>query len=377
MLCNRFFARLQLSPPGELCALMRRDPEPLARQPGSNIASLYVVLGDELLLVMEAVDRIRTYARDQGYIERKILTVDQRFEWTSLSHWGRQSSLFSERRMLDLRIPSGKPGREGGMAIEKFCQDLPRDTVTIVTLPEIDRQARASKWFKALEYAGRITEIKPVRRDHLPSWIKQRLEQQKQTVDRDTLQFFTDKVEGNLLAAHQEISKLGLLYPSGRLTFEQVKNAILDVTRFDVLQLPEAMLTADMVRYRRILEGLQGEGMAPPLILAVLAEQIRLLLKIYLVKNANRGMTLEQVMTMLRVWPSRQKLIAGIFHRTRYPLLVQALLQAAVIDRIIKGVVKGDVWEELLNLGICFVADGRFKAAGRKDFQSVINSSLK
>lgn len=136
------------------------------------------------------------------------------------------------------------------------------------------------------------------------------------------------------------------------------------------------MLTADMVRYRRILEGLQGEGMAPPLILAVLAEQIRLLLKIHLVKNVNREMTLEQVMKTLHVWPSRQKLIAGIFYRTRYSLLVQALLQAAVIDRIIKGVVKGDVWEELLNLGLCFVADGCFRTAGKKDFQSVINASL-
>lgn len=336
---------------------MRLDPKSLASQPGESIASLYIVLGDELLLVMEATDRIRAHAKDQGYIEREIFTVDQRFEWVNLFHWGRQSSLFSERRILDLRIPTGKPGREGSAAIEKFCQDLPRDTVTIVTLPEIDKQGRASKWFKALERTGRIAEIKPVRRDQLPHWIKQRLEQQKQTTDRDTLQFFADKVEGNLLAAHQEIRKLGLLYPAGRLTFEQIKNAILDVTRFDVLQLPEVMLTADMVRYNRILEGLQGEGTAPPLILAVLSEQIRLLIKIHLAKNSSRSMTLEQAMAALRVWPSRQKLIASVFHRIHYQLLVQALLQAAAIDRMIKGVAKGDVWEELLKLGMYFAVN--------------------
>lgn len=356
---------------------MRLDPEHLARQLDGSIAPLYVVLGDELLLVMEAVDGIRAYVRGQGYTERTILTADQRFDWVNLFQWGRQSSLFSERRMLDLRIPSGKPGREGGVAIETFCRELPRDTVTVVTLPEIDKQGRASKWFKALEQAGQVIEVKSVGRDRLAHWIKQRLDRQNQMIDRDTLQFFAGKVEGNLLAAHQEIHKLGLLYPPGRLTFEQVKNAILDVTRFDVLQLPETMLTADMVRYRHILEGLQGEGVAPPLILAILSEQIRLLIKIHLLKNSSRGMTIEQAMTALRIWPARQKLMMGAIQRTRYPLLVQALLQAAVIDRIIKGVEQGDIWEKLLNLGICFAADSSFKIIGRKDLSFIINLSLK
>lgn len=330
-----------------------------ASQQSGTVAPLYVVLGNELLLVTEAVDQLRERAKGQGYTEREILTVDQRFVWAHLLRWKQQSSLFGERRLLDLRIPTGKPGREGGAVIEKFCQDLPDDTVTVITLPEIDKQGRAGKWFKALERAGRLIEIKPVRRDQLPLWIKQRLEQQQQTADRDTLQFFADNVEGNLLAAHQEIRKLGLLYPPGKLTFEQIKNAILDVTRFDVLQLPEAMLTADIVRYNRILEGLQGEGAAPPLILAVLAEQIRLLIKIHLTKSLNQGMTLEQAMTVLRVWPSRQKLITAVFHRVRYQLLTQALLQTAAIDRIIKGVAKGDAWQEFLRLGIYFAVNDR------------------
>lgn len=322
------------------------------------IVPLYVVLGNEQLLVTETVDQIRNCAKNQGYSEREIFTVDQRFEWENLLHWGRQSSLFSERRILDLRIPSGKPGREGSTVIEKLCQNLPHDVVTIITLPEIDKQTRISKWFKALESVGRLIEIKPVKRDRLPQWIKQRLEQQQQTADRDSLQFFADKVEGNLLAAHQEIMKLGLLYPPGKLTFEQIKDAILDVTRFDVLQLSESMLAANIVRYSRILEGLQGEGTAPPLILAVLSEQIRLLIKIHQVKNLNRGMTLEQAMAALRIWPSRRKLVADTFHRVRYQLLTQALLQAAIIDRIIKGVAKGDIWEEFLKLGMYFVANG-------------------
>ena len=345
---------------------MQLNPEHLARQLDGRIAPLYVVLGDELLLVMETIDGIRTCAREQGYTERTVLTVDQRFDWLNLSQWGRQSSLLGERRMLDLRIPSGRPGKEGSVAIETFCGELPHDTVTIVTLPEIDKQGRASKWFKALEHTGRVFEIKPIGRDQLAHWIKQRLDRQNQIIDRDTLQFLTDNIEGNLLAAHQEIHKLGLLYSPGRLTFEQVKNAILDVTRFDVLQLPEAMLMADMVRYRHILEGLQGEGVAPPLILAVLSEQIRLLIKIHLIKNANRGMTIQQAMTALRIWPARQKLMMGAIQRMRYPVLVQALLQAAAIDRIIKGVTQGNIWEELLSLGICFAVDDKTSMLSKK-----------
>lgn len=341
---------------------MRLDPPQYSvRQFDGDIAPLYVVFGEELLLVTETTDEIRAHAWDQGYTEREIFTVESRFDWASLSRWGHQSSLFGERRMLDLRIPSGKPGREGGGVIEALCQNLPRDTVTLVTLPEMDKQGRASKWFKALEHKGKIIEIKPVGRDRLAHWIKQRLERQNQTVDQDTLQFLADKVEGNLLAAHQEIRKLGLLYPSGRLTFEQVKNAILDVTRFDVLQLPEALLSADMVRYGRILAGLQGEGMAPPLILAILSGQIRLLIKIHLMRNTGGGMSIEQIMAALRIWPARQKLMMQVIQRVRYPLLVQALLKAAVIDRIIKGVTKGNVWEEFLSLGACFAAEGHFR----------------
>lgn len=346
----------------------------VATQTDKTIVPLQVVLGDELLLVMEAADQIRTHAKAQGYLEREIFTVEQRFEWEELFRWTQQSSLFGERRILDLRIPTGKPGGEGGAAIEQLCHALPRDTVIIVTLPTIDKRGRASKWFKALADAGKLTEIKSIRRDQLPFWIKQRLALQQQTVDQETLQFLADKVEGNLLAAHQEISKLRLLYPSGQLTFEQIRLAVWDVTRFDVLQLAEAMLAADKVRYSRILEGLQGEGVAPQLILAILSEQMRLLLKIHFAKNNRKGMSLEQAMTALHIWPSRQRLVASAFQRISYERLVQALLQAAAIDRMIKGVAAGNIWEELLSLGMCFVRNGNcVKLATSNNFLSTVN----
>lgn len=352
---------------------MRLEPEHLARQLNKGIAPLYVILGDELLLIMEIADEIRTYARSRGYIEREIFTVDQRFDWSDLQRWGRQSSLFSERRILDIRIPSGKPGREGGMAIEALCRNLLPETIIIVTLPGIDKQGQASKWFKALEHAGIVIAVQPVKRDRLIHWIKQRLHQQGQVIDQDTLQFFMERVEGNLLAAHQEIMKLGLLHPPGRLSFEQVRHAILDVARYDVLQLPEAMLTADIVRYSRILLGLQGEGVAPPLILAVLAEQIRLLVRIRSAVDSMPGIPLARIMATHRVWPSRQKLIAEAIHRIDRRLLVQALRHAAGIDRMIKGVAKGDIWEELLSLGMYFAGNSSYYVTGSGGSLSKIN----
>ncbi len=339
---------------------MRFNPEHFAKQLGEHLAPIYVISGDELLSAMEIADEIRACARNRGYIEREIFTVDQRFDWTSLQRWVRQSSLFSERRMLDLRIPSGKPGKEGSIAIETLCQNLPRDTVIIVTLPGLDKQGQASKWFKSLEYAGVVITVPTIKRDQLAGWIEKRLHRQGQAAEHDTLQFFVDKVEGNLLAAHQEIKKLALLYPPGKLSFEQVKDAILDVARYDALQLPEAMLTADMVRYSRILLGLQGEGTAPPLILAILTEQIRLLLRVRSAVDINRGMPLARIMQAQRVWPFQQKLIADAIHRVDRQLLIRALRHAASIDRMIKGIEKGDVWEALLSLGMRFAGNGHF-----------------
>lgn len=335
---------------------MRLHPARLGDHLEKGIAPLYVVLGDELLLAMEISDQIRVFLKNHGYTEREIFTVDQRFNWAGLKGWGRQSSLFNERRVLDLRIPSGKPGKEGGAAIEALCRNLPSNIVTIVSLPEIDKQGQASKWFKALEQAGAVIAVPLIQRDQLPRWIAERLQQQGQSVQQDAMQFFVDKVEGNLLAAYQEVKKLALLYPPGKLSFEQIKSALLDVARYDVLQLSEAMLTAEAIRYSRILQGLQGEGVASPLVLAVLTEQIRMLLRIRSAIDANQGMPLAQIMKAQRVWPSQQKMIGKAIHRIDRQLLVHALRHAASIDRMIKGVAKGDVWEELLYLGMRFIA---------------------
>lgn len=331
---------------------MHIKPDQLCHQLQKKLSPLYMLFGNEPLLISEASDLIRATARQQGLTEREIFTIDQHFNWLDLKHANYSRSLFGERRIMDIRIPSGKPGRDGGKAIEEYCHALSPDTVTLFTLPRIDKQGQSTKWFKAIENAGITISFYPIERSQLPRWIEQRLGMQQQETDLETLQFLADSVEGNLLAAHQEIMKLSLLYPSGVLSFDQVKDAVLEVARYDVFKLAEAMLTANTVRYIHILEELQGEGVAPPLILAVLAEQIRSL--IFIRKGLDTGKPMIQLMREARVWGPRQKIMENAAKRIDFKSLILALFQAAKIDKISKGVAKGDIWDEFLQLGLNF-----------------------
>ena len=336
---------------------MRINSEQLSRHLQKQLAPLYTVFGDELLLSIEAADLIRTRARQAAYSEREVFTVDHHFNWADLRQSSSSLSLFGERRIIEMRIPSGKPGIPGSAAIEAYCHSLPPDTVTLVTLPKIDKQGAAAKWFQALEKAGVMIPVLPVERNRLPAWIGQRLEMQEQSAEPETLQFLAGKVEGNLLAAHQELKKLALLYPAGMLSFNQVKDAVLDVARYDVFKLSNAMMAADTVRYTRILEGLQGEGTALPFIVATLAGQIRSL--IVILKGRDSGRPLMQLMNQARVWGDQQRIVESAVSRLSTKQLVQALLHTAKIDRISKGVAQGDAWDELLQLGLHLAAGKR------------------
>ncbi len=331
---------------------MRIKLEQLPSQLQKQTAPLYVLFGNEPLLILEATDLIRNQARQHGYTERALFSVDQHFDWSDLFNASNNLSLFGDRRIMDIRIPSGKPGKEGSKAIEIYCNALPPDTLTLITLPRIDKQGQATKWFKTLETTGTLIPVYPIERDQLPGWIGQRLGKQQQKADSATLQFLADQVEGNLLAAHQEIQKLALLYPVGNLTFKQVKDVVLNVARYDVYQLSDAMIAADTVRYTRILSGLQGEGIAPLLILATLAEQIRQLIVIR--KGLDNGQPSTQLLQAARIWGDRQKSVLSAAKRINRQSLTQGLPHAAKIDRIIKGVAQGDVWDELLQLGLRF-----------------------
>lgn len=329
---------------------MRLDPERLAQHLQRGLQPLYVVAGDEPLLALEAADAIRVAAVRAGFSERTVLTVERDFNWAALAGSGSNLSLFGTRRVLEIRMPSGKPGSDGAQALQGYARALPPDTLTLVSLPRLDKEAQAAKWFKALEQAGAVVAVYPVKRAELPQWIARRLARQDQRADADTLHFLADRVEGNLLAAHQEVQKLGLLFPPGLLSFADVEQAVLDVTRYDAFQLADAMLAGDAARAVRILEGLQGEGVEPVLVLWAMSREIRLLAKLR--TGVRRGAALEGLLREQRVWESRQPLVKGALRRLSEARLLRGLKAAAEADKLIKGLAKGDVWDTLQQLAL-------------------------
>lgn len=329
---------------------MRISTQQLAAQLERKLALLYTVFGAEPLLALEAADRIRAAARKQAYAEREVLTAETGFNWSSLSFSANSFSLFATKRILELRIPSGKPGVEGAEAIVGFCNRLPDDSICLVVLPDLDRTQQNSKWFATLEAAGVAVEAKEVSLQQLPGWLGERLALQKQQCDKETLQWLTERVEGNLLAAYQEVQKLALLFPEGKLDGEAVREAVLDVSRYDVWKLGEAVLARDIPRLMRMMEGLQGEGTAPPLVLWAITEEIRALLKVS--EGLQAGRQAAQLMRDARVWGARQNLMEKAARNADPAQMKIALARAAQTDKLIKGLRRGDVWDELLQLAL-------------------------
>jgi DNA polymerase-3 subunit delta len=332
---------------------MQLRAEELGRHLSRGLDNLYVIHGDEPLQSLEAADAVRAAARAQGYQEREVLTAERGFDWRQLVLSGASLSLFSSKKLIELRIPGGKPGTEGGPAIVQFCSALVPDVLTIVTLPRLERKSQDTAWFKALTHKGTLINTFAIERAQLPRWIAARLAQQKQKADQATLQFLADSVEGNLLAAHQEIQKLGLLFPPGELAFDPVCSAVRNVARYDAFKLNEAMLAGDTARLARMLDGLKSEGEAPPKILWVLAEEIRAVAKVQ--AGLALGENLQQLYRNNRVWgDARQRLVHEAARRIKPAALGQALRHAARIDRTAKGLARGDVWDELLQLCLRF-----------------------
>jgi len=326
-------------------------PDQLTAHLERPLAPLYLLHGNEPLLVLEAADLVRGAARRQGFDEREVLVVSQGFRWDSLAAAAGSLSLFGGSKLIDLRIPTGKPGREGGDALQRHARTAASDIVTLVTLPELDWATRKTTWFTALGEAGIAVELNAPERERLPEWIAGRLATQKQSAEPEALSFIADHVEGNLLAAHQEILKLGLLHDEGKLSVKDVRNAVLNVARYDIDKLRQALIEGDPARCVRLLEGLQGEGTAPPLVLWALANEIRTLAA--LATGQAAGQPLANLMKAERIFDERRRqAIQRALPRLRPGALRAALLHAAKIDRIIKGIAPGDAWDEFLQLAL-------------------------
>ncbi len=318
------------------------------------VAPLYVISSDEHLLALEAADKIRRAARANGYSERDVLTVERSFKWGELLAANQEMSLFGDKKLIELRIPTGKPGKDGGAALQAYAKALSPDNLTLITLPKLDWQTAKAAWVTSLQQAAIYIEIPTIERAALPNWIGTRLAAQGQSADRQGLDFIADRVEGNLLAAHQEIQKLGLLHEPGKLTFEQIHDAVLNVARYDVFKLSEAMLAGDPARLVRMLEGLKGEGEALPLVLWAVAEEIRTLLK--LKAGMAQGRPLGVLLKEARIWGPKERMMEPALRRISLPTLEKALQDAAQVDKMIKGLrakaFAGVAWDAMLHLAL-------------------------
>ena len=329
---------------------MQIRPAQLAAHLARDLRPIYVVHGDEPLLAIEAGDQIRAAARRAGYAEREVLVADAAFKWEAFSAANRNLGLFGERRLLDLRIPSGKPGPDGARALEDCAANPNADTLTLITLPRLDRTAQSTAWFSALQEAGVAIAVYPLERAELPRWLAERLARQKQSVSPETLQFLADTTEGNLLAARQEIEKLGLLLPEGRLEHDAVERAVADVARFDVFQLSEAWLVGDAARVARILAALEGEGEGMPLLLWALAEDLHALAGVLDATAA--GTPPAAAVSKARLWGKRQAALEKAAARVSREAIPEMFVRLARLDGLAKGIGAGSAWDELRALGL-------------------------
>jgi DNA polymerase-3 subunit delta len=329
---------------------MQLRAEQLAGHLAKGLSPVYAIHGDEPLLALEAADAVRAAARKAGYGEREVFEPGRHFDWSELRHALASLSLFGGRKIVELRLPTGKPGAEGGAAIAEYCERPGTDILLLVSLPRLDRAAQGAAWFSALSQAGVVVDVWPVERSRLPAWIAERLARQKQRAPREALELLADRVEGNLLAAHQEVQKLALLAPEGEISLEALREAVANVARYDAYAACEAMLSGDAERYVRVIDGLRSEGEAPTLVLWALSEELYALARIQ--AGVAGGRPVDDLLRENRVWGPRQRPMKAAAARVRPEAVSGALAHAAAIDRAIKGVGSGEPWDEFLKLGL-------------------------
>jgi len=326
---------------------MQLRAEQLEGHLAKTLSGVYAIHGDEPLLALEAADAVRGAARKRGFAERQVLESGRGFDWSEFSHATQSLSLFAEKKVIELRLPSGKPGTQGGEAIAAYCERPADDLLLLISVPRLDRATQNSAWFGALGRAGVVVEVWPVERARLSAWIAERLARQRQSAAPEVLELLADRVEGNLLAAHQEVRKLSLAAPEGKLTLDAVQEAVSNVARYDPYAAAEALLSQDLARYTRVIEGLRGEGEQPTFVLFVLSSVL------FVLHAASRGGSLDALFMQHRLFNKPlQRAVQSAARRYGGAELSEALAAAAAIDRAIKGVGSGEPWEAFLELGL-------------------------
>ncbi len=339
---------------------MKIFPDKLEAQLKNALLPVYFFSGDEPLQLGEAADAVRRHAREQGFSEREVMHVEKGFDWNELLVASNAMSLFAEKRVIDLRLPSGKPGKDGGAALAEYAGRPPEDTVLLISSGKVDKRSQSAKWYKALDNVGVTLQVWPVEAAEMPRWLEQRLRSRGLQPDRDAVRIIAERVEGNLLAAAQEVDKLVLLNGTGPLSAGHVEAAVADSARFDVFGLVDTALTGDAPRLIRMLDGLRGEGVEPILVLWALTRELRNLAD--MAAQIEGGKNVDGV--LVRVWGKRKGPVKAGLQRHNRVRWQQMLRRAARLDRVIKGATPGNAWDELLQLTLLMAGMRLFRVAG-------------
>jgi DNA polymerase-3 subunit delta len=332
---------------------MRLSVDNLRAQLQRELLPAYLVSGDEPLQVGECADAVRSAAREAGHTTREVIEVGTGFDWQQLAAEAAAFSLFADKKIIDLRLPNGKPGAEGSRALSAYCADPPADTLLLMTLPRIDRQQQNSKWFKAIDSVGAVLQVWPVEPSRLPTWIAQRLQAIDITPSREACRLLADRVEGNLLAARQEIEKIQLLHGPGTLDVDALRDAVADSARYDPFELVDSALRGEASRCLHILDGLRGEGVAPARVLWVLHREIRQSARIS--ADIARGLSADHAVSRAKVFSRRIPGVRRALKRLRTAQWLHLLETCRDADHAIKGLSQQQPWlllEDIV-LGIC------------------------
>lgn len=324
---------------------MKLSGDNLAANLSRQLAPVYLISGDEPLLVNEAADAVRSKARAQGFTERELHTVERGFDWDELLSQSRALSLFAERKIIEIRMTNPTPGEAGADAIIELVSQPSPDVLVLVITGKMDGRVQGSRWVGAIEKHGVVVQIWPLELARLPAWIRERLAKQNLKADAEAAAMLAERVEGNLLAAHQEVEKLALLLPPGPVSADTIIDAVADSARFDVLQLGDAAMRGQTARALRVLEGLRGEDVEPPIVLWALNKDLQWIARCQHLMR--RGQSADSAMNALYVWRNRQPAMKHALSRLRPAAVRELLLSLERADRMIKGVIRSDPWLEL------------------------------
>ncbi len=350
---------------------MRIKPDQLSAHLKRGLACVYLVSGDEPLQLEECCDAIRAQARQETYSEREVLLATKDFDWTTLTYAAQSLSLFAQRRVLELRLPTGKPGDAGSAALIAYATHPSQDNLLLVICPKLDSATQKSKWFSALERVGVIVQVWPVSLAEMPTWITRRMNTKGMQISSEAVALLAERVEGNLLAAVQDIEKLYLLYGSARIDLDAIAHAVTDSAHYDMFEFVDTALKGDATRAARMLTGLRGEGAEPVLILWAVTKELRSLAA--MAYDCEQGMSTEQALVKYRVWDKRKVPVRQALQRHKLSAWQDWLRMASRIDRTIKGQRAGNGWDELLQMslevaGVCLVKNGQIRASSQDEY---------